>query len=100
MRNAINNLQAVYVATKEIIERNIYRICDVPEKQKIEDLFQAIVSKDSDKAFEKLTILWNEDYCAHDLFKYLIRYIEYGAMFTPEQRLILLRIGNLLRFYE
>jgi DNA polymerase III delta prime subunit len=32
MRNAINNLQAVYVATKEIIERNIYRICDVPEK--------------------------------------------------------------------
>jgi hypothetical protein len=88
------------VAKREIIEQNVYKICDVPEKEKIEDLFKAIISKDSKLAFEKLSILWNEDYCAHDLFKYLIRYIEFGDIFNPDQRLVLLRIGNLLRFYE
>ncbi len=100
MRNAVNNLQAVYVAMREITEQHVYRICDVPEKEKIEDLFKAILSKNSKETFERLTVLWNEDYCPHDLFKYLIRYIEYGTVFTPDQRLALLRIGNLLRFYE
>ena len=100
MRNAINNLQAVFVAMGSIQEEYVYRICDVPEKEKIQDLFKAIISKNFTLTFQRLEILWKEDYCSHDLFKYLIRYIEYSDDFNPDQRMSLLRIGNLLRFYE
>jgi hypothetical protein len=31
----------------EIKEQYVYRICDVPEKEKIENLFKAILNKDS-----------------------------------------------------
>lgn len=72
------------MAMGSVQEQHVYRICDVPEKEKIEGLFKAILQKDSKLSFERLDTLWNEDYCAHDLFKYLLRYIEYGEIFTPD----------------
>ena len=69
---------------KEVKEESVYWICDVPEKEKIIDLFKAIISKNFEKTFERLEILWNEDYSTHDLFKYLVRYIEYSDDFSPD----------------
>lgn len=42
MRNAVNNLQAVYVARKNITKENIFDICDVPDTDQINKLYSSI----------------------------------------------------------
>ena len=39
MRNVINNLQAIHNAQKAVTEESVYEICDVPNTQKLEALF-------------------------------------------------------------
>ena len=46
MRNAINNLQAVYVARKLITKQNIFDICDVPDTDQIHNVYLAVKNKD------------------------------------------------------
>ena len=39
MRNAINNLESIWVSKGEINENNVFEMCDVPSTDKIKELF-------------------------------------------------------------
>lgn len=73
MRNAINNLQAVYVARKNITKDNIFDICDVPDTDQINWLYIGIQKRSLKESMCEFKKLWNMDYSVHDLIRYIVR---------------------------
>lgn len=97
MRNAVNNLQAVYVARKNITKENIFDICDVPDTDQINKLYSSIKKRSLEESIINFQQLWNMDYSVHDLVRYIVRQAEQTEMFSYEEKLCLMRIGCQLR---
>jgi replication factor C subunit 2/4 len=76
MRNAVNNLQAIHISTGAITKENVFHVCDVPSKDKTERMFKKLLNGDLDGGIEDFELLWNENYCLHDLVIYIARTCE------------------------
>lgn len=99
MRNAINNLQAIFNAERVVDSQAVYDICDIPNLEILENLFDRIVSGNHQETFALFKQLWDENYCIHDLLKYLQKSLEQFPM-KLELRLKLLTIMSNLKILE
>lgn len=100
MRNAVNNLQAVYVARKDITKQNIFEICDVPDTDQIKNIYLSIKEKNIENTLQNFQILWNMDYSTHDLIRYLVKFVEVTEIFDYDEKMILLKHGCDLRYMD
>ena len=100
MRNAINNLQAIHISTGLISRENVYQICDVPSKEKIEKMFFSLLSGELDKGIEEFNLLWREDYCLHDLVVYLSRTCERMDSIQLDLRMEMMVLASHLKMSE
>lgn len=76
MRNAVNNLQAVWMAKDKISKDGVYEICDVPDQNKIEEMLKEIQNRNFDLALDMFHFIWNQNYSIHDLVNYIQRTCE------------------------
>ncbi len=76
MRNAINNLQAVWTSRGLVNKKNVFEVCDVPNTEVLFNMFEAITKGELNRALAIFEDLWNENYCTHDLINYLGRSLE------------------------
>lgn len=100
MRNAVNNLQAIHISTGMITRENVYQICDVPSKEKIEKMFNRLLVGDLDGGIMEFNLLWKEDYCLHDLVVYLARTCERMDEVQLDLRMEMMVLASHLKMNE
>jgi replication factor C subunit 2/4 len=76
MRNAVNNLQAIHISKGLISKEHVFEICDVPSKDKTEEMIRQLIRGNLDRGIAQFEELWKEDYCVHDLVTYIARTCE------------------------
>jgi replication factor C subunit 2/4 len=100
MRNAVNNLQAIYISTGSITKQNVFTVCDVPSREKTEGLIRKLLNGDLDKGLKDFESLWNENYCLHDLAIYLGRTCERIEGIQLDLRMELIMLASHLKLNE
>jgi replication factor C subunit 2/4 len=100
MRNAINNLQAIYISTGLITKQNVFQICDVPSKEKTEKMFKKLLKGDLDGGIRDFEMLWKENYCLHDLVIYIARTCERMEEVQLDLRMEMMVLASHLKMNE
>lgn len=77
MRNAVNNLQAVFISTRFIGKNEVFEVCDVPNTKNLFELYNCVKQKDLEKVLDIFEIIWREDYSIHDLINYLGKALDF-----------------------
>lgn len=72
IRSAINNLQLVYNCYGEIADNNIYTICDKPQPEIINKIFDACLDKNYKKAVSIFINLKNQGFMESDIILNMI----------------------------
>lgn len=86
MRNALNSLQATNSGFGCITEENVYKVCDQPHPAIVQEIIEACMNQDLDKALQKLAGLYNEGYAAIDLIGTLFK-VTKGYKMPEKQKL-------------
>lgn len=76
MRNAVNNLQAVWTSKHKVTKEGVFEVCDVPNTQIVELLFKNIRDCEFEEAMTVFDMIWSQNYCVHDLINYFTRVLE------------------------
>ena len=76
MRNAVNNMQAVWTSKNKVTKEGVFEICDVPNTQTVELMFKHIRDCEFEDAMNTFDAIWNQNYCVHDLINYFTRVLE------------------------
>lgn len=76
MRNAVNNLQAVRTSKDKVTKDAVFEVCDVPNTQTVELMYKHIRDCDFEEAMNIFDMIWNQNYCVHDLISYFTRVLE------------------------
>ena len=72
IRQAINNLEAIYYGFNKITEDNINKLCHQPNPDTIIDLIQSCANRDTKKSINILAILKQKGYCGNDILLTMI----------------------------
>ena len=71
MRNAVNNLQAVFTSTGFVGKNEVFEVCDVPNTKNLFLLYNFVKEKNLEMVLDTFEGIWKEDYSIHDLINYL-----------------------------
>ncbi len=84
MRNAINNLHAVYCNKKIITKKTVYYVCDVLDK----DIICKLISFCLEKKFSAITLkikeMTNNGYVVNDILQGLFECLKYDSIMNSE----------------
>ena len=67
MRSALNNLQATVAGCGKVEYDNVFKVCDQPKPEVIQEIVSKARAGDFDKAAKLADGLWNEGYNAFDI---------------------------------
>jgi len=72
IRQAINNLEAIYHGYKEITDENVYKLCYHPHPKIIVEIIKECVNMNLLKSIEYLHELKNSGYCINDILQTML----------------------------
>ncbi len=67
MRSALNNLQATVAGYGKVTYDNVFKVCDQPKPEVIQEIILKARTGDFDKATQLAGSLWNEGYNSFDI---------------------------------
>lgn len=73
MRQALNNLQSTFNGFGKVTSANVFKICDEPHPQLIQDMLLNCTKGDIKKAYKIILVLWRLGYAAEDIIKNIFR---------------------------
>jgi len=76
MRQAINNLQATSVGFGEVRRDAVFKVCDVPDIDKIKKALEDCSTGDFNSAQKTIYSLWEEGYTAYDIVNNMSKIIQ------------------------
>ncbi|KAL6052979.1 Subunit of heteropentameric Replication factor C (RF-C), variant 2 [Balamuthia mandrillaris] len=80
MRQALNNLQSTYSSYGFISKENVFKVCDTPHPEIVEQVIQHCLDGDINNAQSTLELLWHQGYSAVDILGTLFRVTKNFAM--------------------
>mgnify|MGYP001155074604 CR=1 FL=1 len=96
LRSAVNNLELVYNAENKITEDNIYKICDRPQPESINNIFKACIKKDFKQVINSVQQLKDNGFVEIDIVLNMIFIIRIGKSILKEkeQHVVINEIGQ------
>lgn len=73
MRYALNNMQAVHAGAGKITYDAVFKICDVPRPERIDEIISTCVKGDLEKACDIVDGMWKEGYSGYDILNAIYR---------------------------
>lgn len=100
MRNAINNLQAVYISSGKVDKEDVFKVCDVPSFDLTNGIIKELLNGNLDKGLQDFDKLWKQDYCLHDLIIYINKSVERFEGINIDLRMEMMVLGSKLKLNQ
>jgi replication factor C subunit 2/4 len=97
MRKSINNLQKTFFTFNSVTKKNVLRVCQIPDPEKIQNILQLCLIKKLCDADNLLCNLIDEGYCYSDLLSAFTFIITNYSELSDEDKIKLLEIVNQTR---
>jgi replication factor C subunit 2/4 len=97
MRYALNNLQATNAGFGEVTKENVFKVCDIPHPETMNDTIKFCLMGQFDNAAEKITMVYEEGYSVMDIVGTLTKLIQNFDNINEEQRLAYLKEVTILK---
>ena len=98
MRYALNNLQATAAGFGEISKDNVFKVCDQPHPELMQNVIRRCLNSQFSAACQDIDIVFNEGYNIVDLINTLTRVIQNMTEFKSEElRLNYLKEASIIK---
>jgi replication factor C subunit 2/4 len=91
MRYALNNLQATAAGFEEINKENVFKVCDQPHPELMENVIRKCLKSEFSECCKEIDLIYNEGFNIVDIINTLTRVIQNMGEFKNEE----LRLGFL-----
>jgi replication factor C subunit 2/4 len=76
MRYGLNNLQATFAGFGKVTKPNVFKVCDVPHPDLMQEVIDLVTTGNFQKSCNKIDIVYNEGYNMVDIINTLTRVIQ------------------------